>query len=427
MWNVPEKEENEDLRKEWFEKGEKYAVAVNEMVEFGEKNGWENWQGQEPEDKREHLTTEILQRLRTANLNNSVSDFREQFPPAHVPFIPLLEKKAQSIEQLHFIDAEKIVFLTGTSYQKRKAYLLENDTITELDEKIDAIGKSKQGTVFAIAAAGKISTFDGWEGTLIHEFTLTEMAGIGITDLVPFNDGKKVLLVTSEGIYLVSEDGEKKIHPVPEANEGEDEEDGDNGSELSMENAALSNNNRYIVVGDQDTDHRILDPDGNTVGTVGPQSSYPHFCLFSKDDDQLITNSCHFYNGITIGIDSDKYMGAAVEAYTESEEYTLIDEEMRVYAGLASSDYYILGDAYGYIKAVDKQGNRMWRHFLGSTISGMTISDDGQTLWVGSSSGMLHKLKLSQGHRDTHTIGNGQHYEEFRLLIWKEEPQIWKW
>lgn len=100
---------------------------------------------------------------------------------------------------------------------------------------------------------------------------------------------------------------------------------------------------------------------------------------------------------------------------------------MRVYVGLASRNFYILGDAYGYIKAIDKDGNELWAHYLGSTISGMTISDDQKTLWVGSSSGILHKLILGKGHRDNHTIGNGNHYEEFRLLIWKNEPQIWKW
>lgn len=64
---------------------------------------------------------------------------------------------------------------------------------------------------------------------------------------------------------------------------------------------------------------------------------------------------------------------------------------------------------------------------LGSTISGMTLSDDGKTLWVGAHSGILHQLKLDQDRRDPQSIGNANLYEEFRLLIWKEEPQIWKW
>lgn len=415
------KKNKPDIQQEWNSKGEHFAIEINEMLEFGEKNGWENWKGKEPEDKREHLAQEVIRLLRQANIEKNVAHFRDNFPPSHAPIISFLEKQSQSIVQLHFISEQKIVFLTGTAYQKRQAYLLNNDQTIELDKDINAIGKSKQDNIFAIATDSKISTFRGWEGVLINEFTLNETAKLGITELIPFNDGSKILIVTSEGIYLVTKNEEQLIHPLNE----ECEEDW--SSYIDMENATLSNDNKYIVVGDQCYDHRILDSNGNTLGSIGPQSSYPHFCLFSKEDNQLITNSCHFYNGITIGINSDKFIGVEIEAYTESEDYKIIDEEMRVYVGLATRNYYILGDAYGNIKAIDNNGKKVWRHFLGSTISGMTISDDEETLWVGSSSGILHKLILGKGHRDKHTIGNGNHYEEFRLLIWKNETQIWKW
>ncbi|MGG5210863.1 hypothetical protein ACQWU4_18235 [Chryseobacterium sp. MIQD13] len=413
--------QNTNIQEEWFSKGEQYATEINEMVDFGEKNGWENWKGKEPEDKRANLAESIFKLLKAANQNGDTENFRIFFPPAHTPIIPLLENKSQSIEHLHFISGQKIVFLTGTSYETRQAYLLDHDQVTKLDENIRAIGKSKQNDVFAIATDTKISFYKGWNGPLINEFQLDQAANFGITELIPFNDGSKVLMVTSDGIYLISQKEEKLIHPINE----DDEEDWT--PNIDMENAALSNDNSYIVVGDQSYDHRILDSEGNTLGSIGAQSSYPHFCLFSKDDSQLITNSCHFYNGITIGINSDQYAGADIEAYTESDDYTIIDEEMRVYMGTATKNYYILGDAYGYIKAFDRNGKRLWRHFLGSTISGMALSDDEETLWVAAYSGILHKLKLGKGHRDTHTIGNGNHYEEFRLLIWKNESQIWKW
>ncbi|GAA3778517.1 hypothetical protein [Flavobacterium ginsengiterrae] len=410
-----------NIQEEWFSKGKKYAQGINEMVDFGEKNGWENWKGEEPEDIRDHLGKDVLDLLKKANLEGTVDKFRDDFPPSNMPIIKFIEKQAQSIEQLFFIDNQRIVFLTGTSYEKRQAYLLDGDKILKLDSKIRAVGKSKQGNVFAVVSENRVSLFKNWNGELIREFILNDLANIGITELIPFNDGSKVLFVSSEGIYLISENVEKLIHPINE----DDEEDWD--TNIDMENATLSNDNKYIVAGDQGVDHVVMDNDGNKINQIGPQSSYPHFCLFSKDDQQLITNSCHFYNGITIGVETAKIKEIQVEAYTESDEFIVIDDEMRVYTGLAALDYYILGDAYGYIKAFDKAGKKIWRHYLGSTISGMTISDDEKTLWIGSSSGMLHKLQLGKGHRDEHTIGNGNHYEEFRLIIWKDEPQIWKW
>ena len=409
-----------NIKEEWNKLGSEYAKGVNEMVEFGEKNGWENWKGKEPEDNRDHLADEIFGLLKKANETDTVTEFRNDFPPAHTPIIKFLENKGQSIEQLQFIDEQKIVFLTGTSYQKRQAYILDNDNTLKLDSAINAVGKSKKNNVFAINAENKITTTQGWQGNIIATFELNETRDLGITELIPFNDGLRILLITSEGIYLITKESEKMIHPVP------DLEDEEWDSNIDMENATLSNDNEYIVVGDQCSEHRILDNSGSQIGGIGQQSEYPHYCLFSKDDKQLITNSCHFYNGVTIGVDTDNLNGINIPEYEESPLYQTIDEGMRVYCGTTFSDFYILGDAHGYIRAIDQNGKCIWRHFLGSTISGISLSDDGKTLWVGSYSGMLHKLQLGKGLRDDHTIGNGNHYEDFRLILWKEEP-IMKW
>lgn len=418
--NIFKKDKQSDIQQEWYTLGEKFATDVNYMVDFGKKFGWDNWKGKEPEDNRQHLADAVIQRLREANKNGTIDTFRKEFPPAHAPLIQYFEDKGQSIEQLFFIEKEKIVFVVGTAYQKRQAYLLDDTSLIQLDPSIEAIGKSKRNNVFAIKAAGRIITKQGWDGDTIDTFNLGEIEEVGISTMIPFNDGRKVLCTTSDGIYIISKEAVKMIHPVP------DPDDEEWSSYIDMENATLSNNNQFIIVGDQCSDHRVLNQKGEQIGTVGPQSSYPHYCIFSKDDTQLITNSCHFYNGITIGVDTEKLEGLNIEAYQESDEYRTINEEMRVYAAIATSHYYILGDAYGYIKAIDKDGTCIWRHFLGSTISGLDISDDEKTLWVGSSTGMIHKLKLGKGHRDTHTIGNGNLYEEFRLILWKgEEKELW--
>lgn len=409
-----------DIKEEWNNLGAKYAAEVNEMVAFGETNGWENWKGKEPEDKREHLADEIYKLLKKANKDDSVKEFRNEFPPSHSPLINFFKEKGQSLELLQFIDKQKIVFFTGTSYQKRQAYILDNDKTIKLESSIQAIGKSKQNNVFAIAANGKVTTTQGWEGTIIATFNLNKTKDFGITELIPFNDGLKVLLVSSEGIYLITNDSEKMIHPVPDLEDEEWE------SNIDMENATISNDNQFIVVGDQCSEHRILNQNGEQIGGIGQQSEYPHYCIFSKDNSQLITNSCHFYNGITIGVSTENLDGINIPEYEESSLYKIIDEGMRVYCGTATSDFYILGDAHGYIRAIDRDGKCLWRHFLGSTISGITLSDDEKTLWIGSCSGMLHKLQLGKGFRDEHTIGNGNHYEDFRLILWKEEP-IMKW
>lgn len=406
----------QQIKDEWNQQGRKYASDVNAMVEFGETKGWENWKGEEPKDDRGNLAEAVFQELKAANENNTVTQFRADFPPAHTPLIELMKEKGQSIMQLQFIDAQKIVFVTGTAYEQRQAFILNNKDILELDASIAAVGKSKQNNVFAIAANNSISTTQGWEGPIIATFPLDKAKDIGITELIPFNDGLKVLLVSSDGIYIISNTDETMIHPLP------DPEDDEWEPYMDMENATLSNDNKYIVVGDQAYDHRVLDSDGNEITEIGTQSAYPDFCMFSKDDKQLITNSCHFYNGITIGVATSDFQNINIPAYEGGEDCITIEDGMRVYCGVSTSEFYILGDAFGYIKAVDTKGNSIWRHFLGSTITGLTISDDEKTLWVGAASGMLHKLQLNQGVRDDHTIGTANHYEDFRMVFWKDEP-----
>jgi len=355
-----------------------------------------------------------------ANEENQTVEFRENFPPAHEPFLKHFESKGQSIEQLYFIGNEKIVFLIRTSYQKRQAYLLDDQEIVKLEESIDAIGKSKMGNVFAYQIGNKITTTRGWQGELICEFEIKKNRDVGITTLIPFNNGLKVLTVTTEGIYIISKTSEVMIFPEPDLDDDEWE------SNIDMENATISNDNKFIIAGSQMSYHEVFNSDGNKIGKIGPQSEYPHFCLFSSDDKQLITNSCHFYNGKTIGVKTDSLEGIEIEAWEENDNYVSIDTNMRVYNGIAVDDYYILGDAYGYIRAIDRLGNLKWRHFLGSSISGIAISDNKKTLWVASYTGIIHKLKLYKGHRDDHTIGNGNHYEEVRIICWKDEP-ILKW
>lgn len=170
-----------NIKKEWNNLGSKYATEINEMVEFGEKNGWENWKGKEPEDKRDHLADEIYRLLKEANKTNTIDEFREHFPPAHSPLLKFFESKGQNIGQLHFIENEKIVFLTGTAHQKRQAYVLDAKEIIELDPSIHAIGKSPRNNVFAILSDNKITTTKGWQGEIIRTFPLTETKDLGIT------------------------------------------------------------------------------------------------------------------------------------------------------------------------------------------------------------------------------------------------------
>ena len=423
------KERQKEWQKEWNEKGEKYAKAVNDMVAFAETHGWDAYKGEEPVDERAHLGEAVFELLKKANECGETEKFRADFPPSNVIFSGENEKfknKLKNIDQICPLGSENVLFIASNDDGKR-LYLLEGDRVSEVAKGVIAVGKSKRNEIYALLNQDEVWLIRGYDGKsggeLVARFSHELEIIYDEAEILPFNDGSKVLLTAHDGIFLISQSGAKLIHPIYE-DEGDDDE-----LEIDMANATLSNDNELIVAGEQCGDHALMDSEGERLGGIGAQSSYPHFCLFSADDTQLITNSCHFYNGVTIGVDRALLKrGLEVEAYSYDEEgeqnFTLIDDAMRVYAGVATQDFYILGDAYGYIKAVGKDGRKIWRHYLGGTIKSMALSEDGGVRFVGTYGGRLHKLRLGAG-QDSHTIGNGNHKEEFRLIAY--EDKIYRW
>jgi len=382
-----------------------------------EENGLHNWNGTTPADNRNELALEVLSLLKKANKEGTIENFRASYPPAHAPFINIIQEQGQNIENLCYINDDTVAFVIGSAYEKRKAYVLTNRNIEKLSDSIQAIGRSHQNNIYAIAKTNTVTTHKNWEGRKIAEFKLPPVTPLPISQLIPFNDGLSVLLISSEGIYLLTANGHSMIHPIP------DPEDREWSAYIDMEHAALSYDNNFIAVGDQTSAHRLLNRHGDHLATITPQSSYPHYALFSKDSKQVLLNSCYLYNGATISVPTDKIP----DPNTMANSHTVIDKSCRVYAAVATTEQYIFGDAAGHIQAFDKEGKKCWHYFVGSTITSMTLSEDEKTLWVASCSGMIHKLKLNVGQRDNHTIGNGNHYEEFRVIFWKNEPQPLVW
>lgn len=421
-----------EWQKEWNEKGEKYAKAVNDMVAFAEIHGWDAYKGEDAVDEREGVTQlceAVFELLKDANERGETAKFRADFPPSNVIFDKNLRKKLRDIDQICPLGGENVLFIASNDDGKT-LYLLEGECVSEVADDVIAVGKSKRNEIYALLNQDEVWLIRGYDGKsggeLVARFSHELEIIYDEAEILPFNDGSKVLLTAHDGIFLISQSGTRLIHPIYE-DEGEDEDEYE--LEIAMANATISNDNELIVAGEQDSDHVLMDSEGERLGGIGAQSSYPHFCLFSADDTQLITNSCHFYNGVTIGVDRVLLKrGLEVGFYDpdggDEQNFTLIDDAMRVYAGVATRDFYILGDAYGYIKAVGKDGRKIWRHYLGGTIKSMALSRDGGVLFVGTYGGRLHKLRLGAG-QDSHTIGNGNHKEEFRLIAF--EDKIYRW
>lgn len=423
-----------------------YAESVNTFVAKGLAEGWEN-AGEEPVDVgRDELVPDVLNAIREANLNGETEKLRKQWPPAHAPFVDLLENKSQSISKVCFLSDGSILARIGSAFQEGKIVRIIGDDVTTVKGDV-FFGVCPNKRFFCYSLYDGIEIRNGWDGDRIALCPWPK-GNEGIpkkwdvkvfdhpprpTQLIPFPDGRRVLLVSSDGIYVLSTDSSKRLLPSNEELEEhfrwlqEEEPDDELSMCLSMEHGAVSHDGKFIAVGSQDSTHLIFDQNLNLVGDIGNHSEYPHFAFFSSDDSMVAFNSCHFYNGVTIGVPLNKMPGLETPPYQENDDVNVLEKQSRVYAAASRDDELIIGDASGYVRAFSNDGKAKWNFFVGSTVNDIDISSDGSTLIVSTYAGFLSIVSLDAGTQNPYQIGNSKHMEIRRWIFWKDEkqPLIW--
>ena len=78
-------------------------------------------------------------------------------------------------------------------------------------------------------------------------------------------------------------------------------------------------------------------------------------------------------------------------------------------------------------RLIDTQGQEIWRHFVGSTISALAVDNEEKRLAVGTYGGMLHFIALDAPERSEYEIGTGAVREIKRILAWKNQDKLLWW
>jgi len=437
---------NRSKQEEWRSKTFEYVDSVNSFVARGLRDGWEN-AGEEPKDPgRDHLVGDVIAAIREANRSGQLDSLRELWPPAHEPLIPLLEENGQSIPVVYVLPDKSIIARVGAPYEPGKTVHIVGDSVRDIDD-VGFFGRSPNRKYFAIAKPDGVHVTDGWGGSHVASFpwpTGREGLPDGFeveafiapptpTRLIPFPDGSRVLLVSSDGIFVLTSTQAVRLLPTTEQLKEHFEwlrkeyPDDRLSMGLSMEHGAISHNGKLIAIGSQDSTHLILDENLNVIGDIGNRSEYPHYALFSSDDSMIAFNSCHFYNGITLGVPIDLLPGLKTEPYEDDERIRVLEDGARVYAGTCRNNEFMIGDASGYVRAFNRHGEALWQLFIGSSVGDMDVSNDGQLLVVSTYAGFISIIQLDAGKQAPHQIGNSNHVERRRWIFWKREerPLIW--
>jgi len=240
-----------------------------------------------------------------------------------------------------------------------------------------------------------------------------------------------VLLVSEDGVFVLSESAAHRLAPFAAEIEQwlEEDDSADEPPRLSIDMAhgAVSKDGRLIAIGHQDSAHLVFDSDFELVASIGNRSEYPHHALFSADDSVVGFNSCHFYSGVTVGVARSSLAGLATRPYEDDARVSLLQDGARVYAGVCRGDEFMVGDASGYVRAFSTSGEYRWQHFIGSSVGAMDLSRDNSTLVVSTYAGFVSIIRLDVGRQEPYQIGDGGHVEQRRWLFWQNEagPLIW--
>jgi len=438
-----------------------HAAAINDYMTIGERDGWEI-AGKEPQIP--DVTTSLkplLDALKAVNKpGTSTADraaFHHDWPPAQEPLIPLLEQNGQSIDTLFVLDDGAILARIGSRYEE-DGYVVHiaGETVTRVDG-VQYIGRCPARRYFAIAQPDGVHVSDGWQGPIVATcpwptgreglpaktdamtlpgFTLPAKP----TQLIPFPDGQRVLLVSNEGTFVLTPTVATCLLPLQADWEwklkSENLTPDDVEFTLNMEHGAISPDGQWIAVGSQDNSHEMFNAAIEHVGTIDPASSYAHFALFNGRSDQAIFNACHFHNGNTLGVSVADWPGMKPIPYTEQSDDSddprspTLQDGARVYCGVhrqtENGGEWVVGDAYGYLRAFSETGEVRWQMFIGSTIGAMDISADGKTLVAATCAGFIAVIAMDAG-AEPWQIGTGQHRELRRWVFWKDQKQPLLW
>lgn len=433
---------DQSISEKWRNEGKRYAKEVNEFVRRGMAGGWaETDDNQEPRaDRRSQLAAKVLRMIQEANAAGEVELLRQELPAASWPLTSEFEQQLQSVRPMVQLEDGRVILGVGQPWSGYKMYIATIEEISEL-EQVSFTGVSPDGRYIAFVDKHSIRVIQGRDitGAVVRTYIWTEILSqiraetegvqtladeaspeLQLIEVIPFGEEHRVLLVTMHGVYLVKHGQVELVEPdLPSLRKHELEE-----TRIDMGHGSVSPDGQWIACGSQGSDHVLMHVESGTRYEIPPEISYPHYSIFTRDGKQVWYNACHFYNGATVSVNVPEKAGA--ETALEQQEWPFVDESMRVYAGAALKEGIILGDAYGYLRLLDENGQEKWRYFVGSTIAGLLVSPDESQLYVGTYGGMLHVLDLQSVTTTDYDIGTAPLRENGRWMLWKEcEPLRW--
>jgi hypothetical protein len=405
-----------------------------------------NWQAPEPladfdAARADSLLPFVMGAIRWANRQSPTVDIRAACPPSSELVRTVLREAGEHIRSVFMLhNGDVLAHVREDDESTGRVVRIGAEGIS-VTSGIDCLGRSPCRRYFALARGSTVEVRDGWEGLVANVFPLAN----GIEDapqdvvltpfskrpslecLIPFPDGGRVLMVSDRGTFVLAESGVTRLMPDAHALADHQNEFPDLEFVLDMAHVALSKDGRWIAAGSQFSPHLIFNERLERVAEIDPWDEYAHYAFFSAGGEVLAFNSCHFYQGKTLALRMRQIDGENAGQEGQFGHGFALQEGCRVYAAAARGDQFILGNAEGYLHCVDIAGKYRWRHYIGTTITSIDVSEDEKSLVASTVGGILAIIDLDTGRKRDFDIGDGAHSERRRWLFLKTEGSPLAW
>jgi hypothetical protein len=440
---------NGELSNQWNQLGRAHCGQISQQVAAlvadpdtdGRRFEWPN------DPRNEAMAEAVIEQVQQLNLDGNWTEARQQFDPAHAPFIPFLNDFGQNVACVTILGPDEYLVRLDTTEDGGTLHII-GDVINQRPD-ILAVAASRNHEHLVIAKedgfwishsldAPPTGYIDWMEGCLLHALNTLQVSDDGrIIAIVPGNESGVWIADVSPSAGTWHRAYPSTQFLLERAGNGDEDDEEDNNWTDSMMHCALSPDGRFIAYGSQCYRHFVdaILPDGTTQrwGEIGYHSEYPHNACFSNDSSYVAVNSCHFYNGATVAAKVADIEGEQTECYEESDLVTSIDSMLRVYAstwlpagvaGSADGAFALAG--LGYLNVADPTGALAFRQEFGSSASSIDYCPKTRRLVLGSYSGFLHVYDVDTEESPDRVCGYKPRKELYRWVFWRDQaPFRW--
>ncbi|MCF6297864.1 MAG: hypothetical protein L3J08_07770 [Flavobacteriaceae bacterium] len=453
----------------WNTKGKTFYKEMSRWLgQYYDENSDVDENEPEPVDERSDMERVVLGAIEKFNEVGTPEKARELFMPSYEPISEYVwNNLGKPVQKVVAIDENNLIVKVN-----HKVYFISDNKISNQDE-LNNFGVSKDKKYYAKCYNDKIEVTEGWSGGVISTHTYPTSYGdemkaiypalttdsfanvkhLKIEDVKVFANGQKVLLITAEGVYVLSESEPKLLYPQHDkmialiSNFSEK-----TGGELekylfsiNMEyvNADISIDDKFIVIGGKMPSpiyagtciYKNSDNSFELVKYAEQDSMFSIQNQFHSNGKDMLHGACMY---ASIGTNWSKDISNTTFRMNVADidngalELDNFAGGYRQAPGVVSSvspydeDSFALGMSDdGYIWVNNSDSSLKGYLFVGGRIVAMDKTLDGKYLFVATNQGQVIKFEIGT-EKGENLITNLNIVDQKRFLFFNGyEPLVW--